>query len=199
MSGMKITLSVVGAALLVVAGMAVWMLGPALLPTKNIDVGIAANGAVPVQMELRDSQGSATTLAANMGEKGMVLFFVRSADWCGFCKAQLIDTEDIRGAITGKGYALASVSYDEPRVLAEFAANKGIGYTMLSDKGSAMIDAMGLRDPQYGPDSKAHGVPRPAIFVLAPGGTVKARHVSEDFRSRPSNDDVLAMIEGAAD
>ena len=199
MSVRKIVVYVVGAAILVLVGMAAWMLGPALLPTKNIDVGMAVNEAAPVAMELRDSQGKTTTLAANMGKKGMVLFLVRSAEWCPFCQAQLIGTEDIRGAITEKGYALASLSYDEPKILAEFAANKGIGYTMLSDKGSKMIDALGLRDPQYGPENKAYGVPRATILVLAPDGRVKAKHVSEDFRSRPSNEDVLRMIDGVTD
>ncbi len=199
MSVRKIVVYFVGAAILVLAGMAAWMLGPALLPTENVDVGIAVNDTAPVALELRDSQGKTTNLAANMGEKGMVLFLVRSADWCPFCQAQLIGTEDIRSIITDKGYALASLSYDEPVILAEFAANKGIGYTMLSDKGSKMIDALGLRDPQYGPENKAHGVPRATILVLAPDGRVKAKHVSEDFRSRPSNEDVLEMIEGVTD
>lgn len=199
MTGKKIALYVVGAAFLVFAGMAAWMLGPALLPTEHVEIGIAVNETVPVEMELLDSKGSATSLAANMSEKGMVLFFVRSADWCPFCQAQLIGTEEIRSDVTGKGYALASLSYDKPEVLAEFAANKGIGYTMLSDTGSKMIDALGLRDPQYGPENKASGVPRASILVLAPDGRVKAKHVSADFRSRPSNEDVLAMIDSAAD
>jgi hypothetical protein len=69
-------------------------------------------------MELLSSKGSATSLAANMGEKGMVHFFVRSADWRGFCKAQLIRTEKIRGDISGRSYTLASLSYDKPEVLA---------------------------------------------------------------------------------
>ncbi|MDG2002668.1 MAG: redoxin domain-containing protein [Novosphingobium sp.] len=199
MSGKKIALYIVGAVVLVFAGMAAWMLGPALLPTKSIDVGIAVGATAPVEMELYDAKGEPTTLAGNMGERGMVLFLVRSADWCPFCQAQLIETNGIHGNINAKGYSLASLSYDKSDLLAKFAANKGINFTMLSDINSAMIDALDVRDPQYGPESSAYGVPRATILVLAPNGRVKAKHVSEDFRSRPSNDDVLAMIAGVAE
>ncbi len=45
---------------------------------------------------------------------------------------------------------------------------------MLSDEKSAMIDAFDLRDPQYKPGSKAHGVPRPAIFIIDAEGVIRA-------------------------
>jgi len=199
MSIRKIAFWAVGTAATVVVGGTAWMLGPALMPPQDVAVGVEIEDTVPVEMELRYASGDATSLAANMGERGMVLLFVRSAEWCPVCQRQLIDTEDIREAVTGSGFALAGLSYDEPAILAEFAANKGIGYLLFSDKGSRMIDALGLRDPQYEPGSKAHGVPRATILVLAPDGKVKKRHVSADYRSRPSNEDVLAMIDEARD
>ena len=194
MSKKRVALIIIGAIILLIGGAAAWMLGPALLPPKNIDVGIAVGDKAPVEMELLDSTGKTSSLGGNMGENGMVLFLVRSADWCPFCKAQLIRTNDIRNAISKKGYALASVSYDAPDILAEFAADKGIGYVMLSDPGSRLIDALGLRDPQYGKGSYAEGVPRASILILAPDGMVQEKYVAADYRSRPSNDDVLAML-----
>ena len=187
---------VVGGFLLLILGAAAYMLGPALLPPKSINVGIALNAKAPVTMPLQDSAGLATSLAEKMGPKGLVLVMVRSADWCPFCKAQLIRTNDIRAQITAQGYAIASLSYDKPETLAGFAKAKGLGYLMLSDQGSKMIDALGLRDPQYPPGNYAYGVPHPTILVLAPDGTVKAKYVSEDYRSRPMNDDVMAILGG---
>jgi peroxiredoxin len=199
MSKKRVFLFIAGAIILVVGGMAAWMLGPALLPSKNIDAGIKVGAKAPVGMELLDSAGQPTSLARNMGENGMVLVLVRSADWCPFCKAQLKRSEDIRKDVSAKGYALVSLSYDEPDVLAEFAGTQGIGYAMLSDQGSRMIDALGLRDPQYGAGSFAYGVPRASILILAPDGIVQSKYVAADYRSRPSNEDVLAMLEGVAD
>ena len=181
---------------LLVFGAAAYMLGPALLPPKSINVGIALNAKAPVTMPLQDSAGLATSLAEKMGPKGLVLVMVRSADWCPFCKAQLIRTNDIRAQITAQGYAIASLSYDKPETLAGFAKAKGLGYLMLSDQGSKMIDALGLRDPAYPPGNFAYGVPHPTILVLGPDGTVKAKYVTEDYRSRPMNDDVMAILNG---
>ena len=99
-------------------------------------------------MDLLDSAGQPTSLAKTMGKDGMVLFLVRSADWCPFCKAQMVRTEKIRENIEGRGYALAALSYDAPEVLASFAGENGLKYAFLSDTGSKMIDALGLRDPR---------------------------------------------------
>ena len=186
-----------GAIVLVIAAAAAWMLGPALLPPKNIDAGIAVGGKAPVDMELMDGAGLPTTLSAKMGKRGMVLFLVRSADWCPFCQAQLIDTKDIQAEVNRRGYALVSLSYDKPSVLAEFAVENGIIYPLLSDPGSKVIDALGLRDPQYHAGSFAYGVPRASILILSPNGAVTAKYVAQDYRSRPSNSDILAML-GAA-
>ncbi|MGE3692201.1 MAG: peroxiredoxin family protein [Novosphingobium sp.] len=197
MSWKKKALIALGAVVLLICGAAAWMLGPALLPAKNIAVGVPLGGKVPLDLALRDREGKPTSLAAQMGPKGMVLFFVRSADWCPFCKAQMVRTNQITSAITGKGLSLAVLSYDKPEILAEFKANNSISYPLLSDTGSNMIDALGLRDPQYEQGSFAYGVPRASTLVIAPDGTVKAKWISEDYRSRISNDEVVAMVDGA--
>lgn len=170
---------------------------PAETVSAPANVGIAQGAKAPVNLALQDSDGKETTLAKQMGENGLVLMLTRSAGWCPYCKAQLIQTVQIEEDLAQRGYALASLSYDEPEVLADFKADQDIGFAMLSDPHSAMIDALGLRDPQYGPDSKAYGVPRAAVLVLGTDGTVAAKHVSPDFRVRPQNENVLAMIDGA--
>jgi len=198
MSKKRIALYVFGAVVLVVGIAAAWMLGPALLPPKPIEVGIELEAKAPIEMDLQDSKGEPTSLAQQMGENGMVLLLVRSADWCPFCKAQLARTEDIDASIRDKGYALASLSYDPPETLAHFAKQEEITYSMLSDPGSRMIDALGLRDPQYAEGSFAYGVPRATILILAKDGTVQAKYVAADYRSRPSNEDVMEMLENVS-
>ena len=197
MSLKKISLFSLGGLLLVVAAAAVWLLGPAMLPAKSLNVGIAVGAKAPVEMALLDSKGAPTSLAASMGPNGAVVLMVRSADWCPFCKAQLLRSQDIGGAIAAKGYNLVSVSYDKPELLAKFAQTKGIGFPLLSDPSSKLIDALDLRDPQYGADSFAYGVPRPTVLILAKDGTVKAKFVDADYRSRQSNAQVMAMVEAS--
>ena len=198
MTGKKIALYAVGGIVAVILILAIWMLGPALLPPKPIDAGIAVGDKVPIEMPLKDSEGKATTLGQQMGDAGMVLLFVRSADWCPFCKAQLARTEEISGQVSAKAFSLAGLSYDDPGKLAQFAGENDVSFALLSDKGSKMIDALGLRDPQYEEGSFAYGVPRASILFLGTDGTVLEKYVAADYRSRPSNEDILAILSDVA-
>ena len=186
-----------GVVALMVFGAAAWMFGPALLPPKNVEAGIARGDKVPVNLALLDSAGKPTTLADHMGMHGMVLVMVRSADWCPFCRLQLRHAKDIQGSLSRHGLSLASLSYDAPDKLRAFVASEEIGYAMLSDKNSRLIDVLGLRDPQYAPDSFAYGVPRASVLVLGPDGTVREKFVANDYRSRPTNEMVLEMAKMA--
>lgn len=186
-----------GIIVLILIAAAAWMLGPALLPPEDSPLGIKAGAKAPVEMPLRDSTGAPATLAGAMGEQGMVLTLMRSADWCPFCKAQLGRLEERRAEIEGMGWRMAVLTYDKPETLAEFAASHGTGMALFSDEGSRFIDAVGLRDPQYGKDSFAHGVALASTLVIARDGTVKARFVSADYRSRIDEDDIVAMVRAA--
>lgn len=196
MTRTRIALSIIATLLVIVGGAAAYFVGPALLPPKSINVGIALNDKVPLDMALLDNAGKPTTLKQKMGKQGLVLVMVRSADWCPYCKIQLVNINDIQSEVTAQGYVLASLSYDKPEILGCFAKDKGLKYVLLSDVGSKMIDALNLRDPQYASDSFAYGVPRPTILIVGTDGAVKAKFVTDDYRSRPSNDTVLAMING---
>ena len=133
------------------------------------------------------------------GDKGLVLAFVRSAKWCPFCQQQMVDLEGAKAEIERRGYRLATISYDDPAVLAAFRVKRGISYTMLSDHGSKMIDAFALRDPQYPPDSMAYGVPHPTIYVIGRDGRVQARLTKDGYRVRPTMEALFAAIDGKVD
>jgi peroxiredoxin len=120
-----------------------------------------------------------------MGEKGLVLFFFRSADWCPYCQAQMMDLNTAVAAVERRGYKIAGISYDSPQILNTFIERRSIKYTLLSDPKSEIIDRYGLRDPQYRQGSRAFGVPRPVIFVLDKNGTIKAKLYEETYQKRP--------------
>src|SRR3984957_20009331 len=116
-----------------------------------------------------DQTGKPRTFADLMGKNGLVLLFFRSADWCPYCQAQLIDVNGGVAEIEKRGYHVAALSYDSPEILAAFTAKRHIAYALLSDPKSEVIDGYKLRDPEYPPGNRAYGVPRPIIFVLDPG------------------------------
>ncbi len=167
---------------------------PSTAKMQDSAPGIAIGAKAPVTMALHDSSGAAATLTAKMGAKGMLLVMVRSASWCPYCKAQLIGLNDAAAQAAEQGYPLVSLSYDKAETLAGFAQSRGLRFAMLSDEGSKFIDAVRLRDPQYANVSFANGVPYPTVLVLGKDGKVLAKNVSLDYKIRPSNAQILAMI-----
>ena len=142
-----------------------------------------------------DQTGKPRTLPDLTGKNGLVLLFFRSADWCPFCKAQLIDVNGGVAEIEKRGYGVAALSYDSPEILAAFTAKRNIAYTLLSDPKSEVIDLYKLRDPQYPPGNRAYGVPRPIIFVLDPDGIIKAKLYEESFKDRPPVTAVISKLD----
>ena len=149
------------------------------------DLGPATGTKVPSIGMPQDETGKPRSLDSLMGEKGMVLFFFRSAAWCPYCQLQLMDLNGGLAGIEKRGYRLAGISYEPPSVDADFIKNRGLKYTLLSDPKSEIIDRYKLRDPQYKKGSRAYGVPQPIIFVLDKDGVVKAKLYEDTFQKRP--------------
>ena len=100
--------------------------------------------------------------------------------------------------IEKRGYRIAALSYDSTKILADFTAQRHIGYTLLSDPRSEIIDFYRLRDPQYPADSKAYGVPRPIIFVIDRDGVIKAKLFEETYRTRPPVSAITSTLDRLA-
>ena len=79
---------------------------------------------------------------------------------------------------------VASLSYDRPAVLRNFAERKKITYTMLSDPESKVIRAFGILNETVPAGTPFHGVPYPGMYVIDARGIVKAKFFEDDFRDR---------------
>ena len=172
-------------ALLSVLTLAALIIVSSSLPAPAQEFGPAISSKVPDIGTPPDQSGAPRSLASLMGDKGLVLFFFRSADWCPYCQAQMMDLNTAVAAIERRGYKMAGLSYDSPQVLSTFIERRGIKYTLLSDPKSEIIDRYNIRDPQYRPGSRAYGVPRPVIFILDRNGVVKAKLYEETYQQRP--------------
>ena len=153
--------------------------------------GPAIGARFPTALDLPDQAGVKRDLAALQGAKGTVVVFVRSADWCPFCMRQLADVNQRLAKFESQGLAVASVSVDSVDEIADFHREQKIGYTMLADTDGAVVESLGIRDPAYGPDSDAFGVPQPVIFVLDRHQVVRAKFAEPGYRNRPDLDRVL--------
>ena len=157
---------------------------------------IATGAKMPASFAAKDSGGKLRNLASVAGKNGTVLILFRSAKWCPYCQAQLKELKAAQAPLAARGYSLVALSYDAPETLMTFAQKTGIGYVLLSDKGSAVIDALGLRDPAYGAGSFAAGVPKASTLIIDKRGTLAWKSVATDYTIRPQNSAILAAIDG---
>lgn len=174
--------------------LAIGLVAPASA-NPDFDLGPATGARAPTIGTPLDESGKPRSLESLMGDKGLVLFFFRSAAWCPYCQAQLIDLNSGVADLEKRGYHLAGISYEPPPVDAAFIAKRDIKYTLLSDPKSEVIDRYKLRDPQYPPGNRAYGVPRPIIFILDRNGVIKAKLYEDTFKTRPPVGLVISTID----
>ncbi len=149
--------------------------------------------SIPV-LEAPDQNGEVQTLDSLAGEKGLMLFFSRSFDWCPYCKAQLNDITAIQADMESLGFNIASMTYDPVATLKLVEGDFGVGFTMLHDEAIRHVNAFGIRNPDPQPDSFAYGIPRPGIMLISPDGTILRKFAEEDYRERP---DLQYVLEAA--
>jgi peroxiredoxin len=159
------------------------------------DLGPAIGTTAPDIGTRLDQSGKPHQLSDLMGRNGLVFFFYRSADWCPFCQAQLVEINTGVAEIEKRGYRVAGLSYDSPEILQAATDKRRLTYTLLSDPKSEIIDLYNLRDPQYPPGNRAYGVPRPIIFVLDHQGVIKAKFFEESFKYRPRITTVISKLD----
>ena len=92
-----------------------------------------------------------------------------------------------------------AISVDTPAESKEFGAKisadgKGnLSFPILSDPGHRVIDAFGIRDPDYN-GQKFEGIPHPSVYIIDKDGRVAWARVEKDYKERPINDDVRAAL-----
>lgn len=115
--------------------------------------------------------------------------------------------------LTQAGIGVAAISYDSVDLLASFAEERGITYTLLSDVGSAVITEYGIRntvadelaagesddpvllaDEQQVGGSYAVGTPYPGSFVLDTDNRVTARHFEKSYRERNTTANIMLQL-----
>ena len=154
------------------------------------------------EFALPDQHGAIRTLRDLAGPNGLFLVFHRSAEWCQYCRSQLVELELSRCLFEGKGVRIAAISYDAPEALSTFAGKHAIGYPLLSDHGSETIRKFGIFNQNMAPGLRAYGVPHPVEYLVSPDGTVLGKYFVPNYMNRVTGASVAlrefrAMEEGA--
>ncbi len=150
---------------------------------------------LPEGLIVKTHEGKTTDVAELVTGKGVAIVFVRSADWCPFCKRQIIELNKSRDEFVRRGINLVALSYDDSDILGKFAQEHEIDYTLVSDKKSMVIDAFGIRNEDHEKGSSGYGIPHPGIMVFDASGVLVAKFAEEGYRKRPPVEGVLAAID----
>jgi len=97
----------------------------------------------------------------------------------------------------GLGVKVAGMTYDDQEKLASFATDSELKYPLLRDVDSAHINAFGIRNVDYEPDSRFYGIPYPGIVLISPEGKVLAKFAEPGYRARPEFSDVFSGVTDA--
>lgn len=159
------------------------------------DWGPETGAAIPPGLSVTSQKGETLSVRELAAGNGVVIAFVRSADWCPFCKRQIIELNNSRESFAERGIKLVALSYDSVEVLKEFSEQHDIGITLLSDPTSSVIDAFGIRNEEHEEGSTGYGIPHPGIMVFDGDGKLVAKFAEQGYRKRPAVDKVLVAID----
>lgn len=139
---------------------------------------------------LKNSSGQDVALHDLLKKGKVALVFVRSADWCPFCRRQLQDLERNLKDIESTGAQIVAISYDSPATLTAAAAKLGLTFPLLSDTGSRTIDAYGIRNHEA--KGRGDGIPHPVVFILDQQGIIRVKLMRDGYRDRPESSEIIA-------
>ena len=159
----------------------------AAMPGLNVGEKAAA-------FTLKNSAGADVALAGLLKTGPVALVFYRSADWCPFCKKQLQALQADLKNVEMSGVRVVGISYDAPATSAAAATKLGLTFPLLSDTGSKIIDAYGIRNAEA--KGKAEGVPHPVVFIVDRAGVIRAKLMRDGYRERPESAEIIAAAKG---
>jgi peroxiredoxin len=157
------------------------------LTSFGLDVGQKAP-----PFSARDQFGRVQTLETLKGSKGTVLLFYRSADWCPYCKGQLIQLESAKARFEEQGLKLAGISYDGEAILKFFADRRKIEFPLLSDPDSSVIRAYDVLNSEAIGQNK--GMARPGYFFIDTKGVIREKFFEAKYRERLTGNSVLSKL-----
>lgn len=162
----------------------------------NIDVGPTLGKQAPA-ISVINTLHQPVTIKQLSGDKGLVILFFRSADWCPFCKKHLIELNNHAKKFTTLGYGLAAISYDNIDALKTFTEQKSISYPLLSDQKVQTMLAYDIVNNKYATDSDNYGIPYPGVVVIDNKGNVIHKHFFKGYKKRVKFVDLYLQLKSS--
>jgi peroxiredoxin len=135
------------------------------------------------------SDGARVSVESLHSGRGAVVVFYRGS-WCKACRTQLAELSDAVAEFKGRNFEVHAISTDSPEKSRELIGRLGLDFQLYSDVG-------GFASRAWGVYTREHDLARPAVFVVAPGGEVVYRYVSDTPTDRPKVGELLEIAERA--
>lgn len=94
---------------------------------------------------------------------------------------------------------VAAMTYDAESILADFHAEQNLGYPLLRDDDVKHVNALGIRNEEYGPGHMGYGIPHPGVLYIKSDGTIAAKYAVPGYRSRPPFEEIYGQISAGID
>lgn len=179
------------------------------LGTTPAGMGLKVGAKAP-DGSLLDVTGATVKLKALYAKGPTFVVFYRGG-WCPFCNSQLHNLTEAKPEFDKRGVQLVAISVDQPGEEAKTQAKLGVPFPMLSDSkltvhtAYKIVHKTSAEERQalsgYGIDlasysGEQHGnFATAAIFFIDKGGVVRFVHVGEDYQTRPSVKQMLAIAD----
>ena len=97
----------------------------------------------------------------------------------------------ISSKFTSLGINVATITYDRHEDALKFHRQYDLQFPILRDVDAKHVIAFGILNENYEPGHRAYGIPHPGIFLVDSSGAVYAKFAEQDYRDRPSLEEVL--------
>ncbi|WP_159084215.1 peroxiredoxin family protein [Saccharobesus litoralis] len=146
-------------------------------------VKVKAGSQAP-DFTLLDADNKQVTLSSVLKDNHALLVFYRG-EWCPFCIDSLESFEAALPELAKQGVRLIAISGDSTTTNQNSQRRFGQNYLFLSDPSVSVAKAWGF--------NKSDNLAHPAMYLIKQDGTVAWYYVSEDFKTRPSGKQMLAV------
>lgn len=180
-----------------------------LIDSEQADYALTAGDTAP-EFTLEDADGNSVSSRALLARGPLVATFYRGA-WCPYCNHDLQALEEIRAEIEVRGASLVAISPQTPANSRKSQRDNKLGFSILSDPGSALAAEFGLRFAlpddliqvyrQFGNDlamingGPAWVLPMPARYVIGTDGVIAYAEVNPDYTRRPDPSELLPVLD----
>lgn len=168
--------------------------------------GALRAGASAPNFRLEDGVGGTVRLTDLLNHGPVAICFYRG-DWCRFCALTLAALAEISGDVTALGASLVAIAPQPPQSR-RLAGESTPPFPLLVDTGARVTKSFGLAfSPAEALEDayaalgrplidacRTAALPTPAVYVVAPSGTIIFSYLDSDFTSRLEPTEILVAL-----